>query len=358
MLVVTTWYPSPSAPESGAFIQRDVRMLRERHDVRVLHLAQPGIETGVEDDDGVPVTRVTMRRSSPIAVRRARRAVREAAVGVELVHSMSISSLLPLSRGVGLPWVHTEHWSALLAPETAPLAARLVGGVLVRRLGRPEVVVAVSDALARLIARYRRGPIEVIPNAVPAPTSRRHAGEAGRVRLVSVGGLIERKQPLMAVAVVDELRRRGRDVSLVLVGDGPLRAAVEQDVRARGLDGAVRLAGTIAPDEVSAYLADADVFFTATRSETFGVAIAEALRHGLPVVAGGEGGHREFIGPADGVLVDSDTPPAYADAVESALALAADGDAIARRAEERFSDAARQDAYDAVYRLAVERRAA
>lgn len=151
VLVVTTWFPTRTAPGSGAFVARDVAALAQDHDVRVLHLVAPGVDDGERSlvHDGVPVERVPMAPHRPDQVLAAAREVRARAGAADLVHTVAISSLLPLARWrPDRPWVHTEHWSGLLAPETLPPAVRVARPLAARLLRRPDVVTVVSEHLA------------------------------------------------------------------------------------------------------------------------------------------------------------------------------------------------------------------
>ncbi len=360
MLVVATWFPGPRTPESGIFNLRDVELLALDHEVTVVHLCPPSVvaEATVERLGDITIHRTPMSVTSPAAIQRARRLIRDLVREHDLLHSMAISSLLPLGRGtVTIPWVHTEHWSGFLAPETAPVAIRTMAALLARRLRLPDVVVTVSEALAAVVRRHRDGPIAVIPNHVMTPAAGAPLGRGhdDPQRLVAVGGLIPRKGPLLAVQTVARLRARGRPVVLRWIGDGPLRAEVTDAAERLGVGGDVEFAGRLSPDDVSRSLLSAELFLLPTEGETFGVSIAEALTHGLPVVVGARGGQEEFVGPGEGVLVARQDPDAYADAVIRTLdgRTPGRGAEIARTAAIRFSPESRRVAYRRAYDLAA-----
>lgn len=355
VLVVTTWFPSVEAPQTGTFVADDVQLLSASHEVVVLHLAPPGQVGNARTDrvDGVTIVRVPMSPSRPDQLLRVGPVIRRHLADAEVLHTMAMSSLLPFSPiRVRIPWVHTEHWSGLIAPETVPAVMRATLPLTERGLARPDVVVAVSDLLAARIAAIRRGPVVVIPNHVespaePAPPRSRTAA----VRLIAVGGLVPHKGPLLAVAALVELRRRGVDASLTWLGDGPLRAEVSAAAERAGVAEHLRLAGAVAKAEVTSALQQSDVFLLPTESETFGVAIAEALVAGVPVVVGARGAQSAFVDEPDGALVAERTPTAYADAVQRIVELNSDRtpEQIGADARERFSPSTRADAYLAAY---------
>jgi glycosyltransferase involved in cell wall biosynthesis len=83
---------------------------------------------------------------------------------------------------------------------------------------------------------------------------------------------------------------------------------------AAGLGDTVRLTGPMTRQELDATYAEADLLVLASRAETYGMVVTEALAHGVPVIASDVGGVREAVGHA-GVLV----PPGDADALAGAL---------------------------------------
>lgn len=356
VLVVTTWYPSESAPQAALFVQRDVEVIARQHVVHVLHLTPSAANKHRYQAtvwNGIPVTRVHMSPGRPDQVFAAARAAKAMLGEFDVIHTMALSSLLPLAlMRTTIPWMHTEHWSGIVAPETVPRVMRLTMPFTMRLIRRPDLVVAVSGYLAEHIERIRRGPVRVIPNAVLRPdvlTDRRALRQP--VRAIAVGGLIPRKGPELALAAVDELRRRGIDVGLTWIGDGPMRSALERETKTLGLADRVHWVGSRSPAAVSDELSRSDVFILPTKSETFGVAIAEALAHGRPVVVGSVGGQSEFVHPPCGVLVRERTAVAYADAIGSVIGIGAELTAheIANSLGNEFSEAGREQAYSDAY---------
>lgn len=369
VLVVTPWFPTPSAPGSGVFNLRDVELLARDHRVTVLHLHNPALPDGAarwRTDGGVEVHRGLFSSSRPDTWPASIREIRRHAAGADLVHTMAFPAILPvaLSRP-HRPWVHTEHWSGLVGTPTT-LRARVGGAVLRAGLKRPDAVVAVGRPLADVIDRYRAEQTAVIGNRVRlAPPSASEQGILPQppeqrgddpLRLVGIGNLIPGKGPLEAVEALSELRDRGIEAVLEWAGSGAL--ADEMRTRAVSLGVADRLVllGHVDPEELPAVLRRAHLFVLPTRGETFGVAIAEALGHGLPVVTSGTGGHRAFLPQAASRAVEERSGGAIAAAVAE---LAADPDRwaperIAAYARETFSEERRRADYREVYDRAVQ----
>lgn len=367
VLVVTTWFPTPSSPATGIFVARDVAAIARRHEVVVLHLVAPSLAEGSASPGESPppsatpwpVERLVMDPRRPDHVLRAARRIRTLAAGADMVHSMAISALLPFvgRRPLGRPWVHTEHWSGLGAPETLSAVLRVARYAVRPLLAKPDVVVVVGEDLAASVRALRRGPVVVVPNIVTTPVSltpRREPQVAltsrGPLELVGVGALIPRKDPITAVEATAELRGRGVDARLTWVGTGP--SAGEVQGRAERLGVPLHLSGPLPPEQVQVAVSQADLFLLPTRAETFCLAAAEALAAGRPVVVGDSGGPRAFVGPPGGALVAPGAPAAdWADAVEQVWGEAAtvSAEQIAADVTDRYGPDRYADRIDAVY---------
>lgn len=367
ILAVSTWLPTPGSPSTGAFVVRDAQAIAGLgHDVHLVHLMPPGqYAEGLASEDTVGgeagsagalrVTRVPMSTSNPVQIAAAGRVLRGMAAHADLVHTMAFSSLLPLAlHRPAAPWVHTEHWSGLTAPQTLPAAWQKALPALKRLLARPDVTTAVCDYLAAPI-REVRGPklTTVVPCIVPVPEPvPARPVDDSKLRLVSIGGLIERKDPLLAVDTLAELLVRGHDARLTFVGQGPLEEEIRTRARLLDLTDRVRLTGSLDRDGVLDQLARAHLFLGPTRGDNFFVSCAEALVAGRPVVVGDTGGQGEYIDPAVGQTVSVQTAPAYADAVESVVertrGLSAQqiSDTVGQRFSVASVAAGYQDAYD------------
>lgn len=360
--MVTEWYPSVASPVSGVFVRRDAELIATENDVEIVHLAPPGRITpddlAADRESAIPITRVTFSRSNPLELRRVWGPLKAGIRRADVLHTQAFNTLVPFAgRRVEVPWVHSEHWSGIADPSTLTARGRTMLRATAPLLRRPDVVTTVSTYLADRVRPHRRGPISIVPSVVPAAPVVAPPHDARLVRLVAVGGLVNGKDPLLALETVRELHRRGVDARLSWVGDGPMREDVERAARP---EDRFELLGALDGAGVAAALDAADVFILPTRGETLCLSALEAITHGRPVVIGARGGQRDYIVADNGVLVEPRTPAAYADAVLGLWHNRAEltPERVAATIGDRFQPSRVLDGYRAAYELARGRGAA
>lgn len=368
VLVVSTWLPTRSHPTIGSFVVKDALAIANLgHEVALIHLVPPGqlsapgaVGLAAESPtiDGLPVNRIMMSTNNPRQIAAATTRLARWSLGADVVHTMAFSTLLPFALWRPFaPWVHTEHWSGLTAPHLLPASWRLALPALKPLQTRPDVTTAVCDYLATPIRSIRGSdPTVIVPCIVPLPESLAPRPQPSEgIALVSVGGLIERKDPLMVLETIADLGRRGVRATVRFVGDGPLRHEITQRCAELGMTDQVTIVGTLDRQGVLEELARADVFFGPTRGDNFFVSCAEAVLSGRPVVVGSTGGQGEYLDERVGICVDEQTPIAYADAIQRVL-LQVDGmsaEQISATIGDAFSADEVAAGYDGAYALAA-----
>jgi glycosyltransferase involved in cell wall biosynthesis len=233
-------------------------------------------------------------------------------------------------------------------------------------LAASDQVVAISSYTARAIAELSDVHPRVIPYTLGFAETRvgvpRVTPRDGFVVLF-VGRLVERKGVRYLIDAVQRLSsdRRAR---LVIIGDGPDRQRLKEQVRRGGLEGRVEVRGRVSDRELRQAYADASVFvlpaIVDTRGDTegLGVVLLEAMSYGVPVVASDLGGITDIVTDGQtGLLVSPADVAALAATLER---LAADtalaerlGEAGHRVVQERFSWPAILAQWEACYAAAL-----
>jgi glycosyltransferase involved in cell wall biosynthesis len=186
------------------------------------------------------------------------------------------------------------------------------------KLDRADIVFTGCDYNMRHLRGVAPGAnLRKVVMGVDARAFRRHAPLPGGRELLAVGRLVEKKGfdvLLDAVAQLPDVRAR-------IVGDGPLRAELQQRAAQTGAGDRVEFAGSLAPAEVRAALAAADVLAMPCivardgDRDSMPVVVKEAMAMELLVVASDEVGLPECVLAPWGVLC----PPGDADALSAAL---------------------------------------
>jgi glycosyltransferase involved in cell wall biosynthesis len=128
-----------------------------------------------------------------------------------------------------------------------------------------------------------------------------------KITLIFVGRFAKEKNPHIPILVAKALKEKGYNVNLNLVGDGELKADMEELIRRLGLNENVKMFGWIKDRrELFEILKKSDILlFTSKPGEGLGLTILEAMSQGLPVIATKCGGPEEVIKDGiNGYLVD------------------------------------------------------
>ena len=142
----------------------------------------------------------------------------------------------------------------------------------------------------------------------------------GEPLVLTVGQLIERKGTADLIAAVGKLRRAGRRVQLAIVGDGPLRHALEEQASTEGVTDDVHFVGRMKHARVLAMMARAQLFALPSWDEAFGLVYTEAMAQGTPVLAIQGGGPEDFVDDGvSGWLVPARDPEAIAGVIARVL---------------------------------------
>lgn len=291
---------------------------------RVMLVARPGAQiVDKARDEGLETFEIPMANTVdprclvklPSLLRRERVDIVNSHSSVDTWHCGWATRLRPT------PWVRTRHISKRIRPH---------GFNRVHRW--PDLTITTGGSLRRdFIEDTGVAPQSVIsvPTGIDTGHFRRNAGDGGRLRgklriaasasiVGAVAVLRQDKRLDLVVDALAELRRRGRDVHLVVAGEGSRRPHLEAHIEDAGLGRVVHLLGHV--EDVRPVLAGADVIASASPVEGVPQSLAQALAMERPVVAADAGSVDELVLHGQtGLLVRQDDSLELADGLARLL---------------------------------------
>lgn len=280
------------------------------------------------------------REDRLVSWRGMRRATLAAAADCQLIHIqtpfVAHYAGLHAARQLGLPVMATYH---TLFEEYLQHYARWLPGNWLRRQARAvsrrqcnalDALVVPSTAMQQRLSDYGVSvPMQVLPTGIPLAQFRGGQRSAFRARYgiaenrplaLFVGRVAHEKNIGFLLEVMQHARRECPEVLLLIAGEGPARTSLEQRASAMGLGDCVRFIGYLEREHAlrDCYAA-ADVFVFASKTETQGLVLLEAMAAGLPVVALAEMGTKDILAPGQGCFVPPDDPAQFAVALVQIL---------------------------------------
>lgn len=342
ILILPSWYPAQPGDINGVFFREQALALsRHGHQVGVIHpqlrslRAWKTIFTGKhgikqEVDNGLS----TLRSHGIAWLPRVSRAntwlwLRH---GLKLygryveeygkpdlihVHAMLNAGVLAqaIQRLHRIPFVVTEHFSGYARGTVGAEQLRTAASVA-RNAARRFAVSQPFCTLLQDMLGFEAGTWQAMPNIVerrfldyPLPETN-EPGE--QFRFINVALLTENKGVHDLIRAFAQAFPGDSSVNLDLGGYGVERPRLESLAADLGVAERIRFLGALDRDQVADAMACADAFVLASRYETFGVVVIEALALGKPVIATRCGGPDSIVREEDGLLVPSDDIDALA----------------------------------------------
>lgn len=359
------------------------RELKERgHDVRILTLSE-NIHTKKQDDvyylrsfrvyvyPGVRGT-VPIERTFRKEIERWK---------PDIIHTQTEFFTMVIAKKIAydlnIPVIHTyhtmyEHYTRYLLKVDfiGKKSAKLLTKETLRTV---DALIAPTGKVETTLRNYRmEQPIYVIPTGIPMEKIRRPFSEEEKQELKRELNIPKEKKIIASIGRVgleknlDEiadyfiyLSRKHNDIVWLIGGDGPYRKELQSRIARLHLSDSVIFTGMIAPDEIYRYYKLADVFVSASISETQGLTYVEALMAGTPLVCRkdscledileeGKNGYyfekeEDFVGHLEELLYDTEKRKAFSDyALESGY----------KFSKEQFALKVEQAYYDTIRKFA------
>ncbi len=263
-----------------------------------------------------------------------------------------------LAADLRIPFTFTAHGYDIYERPPADFAARAEAAA---------AIITVSEANKRqIVSNLAVSPehISVIPNGVDTdffcPTPKPEPPSEQAPTIVCVARHMPVKNLALLIEACAILRDRAIDFRCVLIGDGPGRSRLEEEVRRFRLEHHIELKGEMVRDQVLQWWHRAAVAVLSSHSEGMPISLIEAAACAVPAVATAVGGVPELVeNSVSGLLIPPRNTAALADALSSIVtgpALAKEmGQAARRRAVEKFSLSRQMDRLIALWQGILER---
>lgn len=263
----------------------------------------------------------------------------------EMVYAQSIFEAsfvaCALKKKYQVPYIIVEHATAFQRGLVNPAQINRSRQIVLDA----DQIFAVSPYLANTLKKLYGGnlPIKVLSNFVDnrffQDTKKRDDKKKSPTYLC-VGELVPKKNVDSIIEAFGLVKRDLPSAKLFVVGDGPLKSSLQTLVEMRQLHD-VKFFGAVSRNDLVKILKDVDIFVSASRSETFGIVVAEAIAFGLPVIASRSGGPEWIIEGLDGCqIVDEPSPQILAVAMNDVWVKRSELSIVQlqNRAKQRFSE--------------------
>lgn len=381
ILLVSSWYPSIKQPSYGIFVAEQAKMLKSKgHRVEVLQPYLTGrtkdfIKNGfqksiTEEWDGIPVHRIPVNVILP-GIKSlyygllSRRCIRFAnkRFGVtdppHIIHSHSAFCGgvigLALTKHFKIPLVHTEHSSGFIFN---PEQYNRIDRVFFKRIATQAKTFLFVSRFAGQETQARMSitipSAQTVPNVVENSFFTPALVTNPIYDALCIGNFLPVKNQLFLLVVWQQIVQVVPETQLTFAGMGFDSPLFTEKVKSLGLEKNIRILPRLTREGVKQAMATSKMVLSASRVETFGLTLAEALAMGIPVVATDSGGPRDIILSGDGFLVPPNNPEVFAQAVLKVLQGEHDSpEHISQRCRSRFGEDVIYNRLMAIYQTAL-----
>lgn len=341
IVVISSWYPSPEDRTTGSFVHEQVRMLQKNG--HVVTVIKPNLNGTIKDTyrgrilkdrmyhmEGVNVYEVNVNVYIPklkafyyrTLEKKVVRVLKQHRLEFDLIHSHSLLTagiVAPyLAHVYSRPLVHTEHTSGLIYAPGQFDQADISG--IEQLLQTANKVLFVSRFAKEHSLTYKDSisdKLSIVHNVVEASFFEKGFSEKKQTVLV-IGDFIERKNHAFILESWKLYQQQHPDHGYRLIFRGNGFDSVAFKELSAGIDN-LETGRRLDRKGVVEAIAEAAVLLSASRLETFGLTIAEALALGVPVVVSDSGGVRDIVEPGDGFIVEGDSVELFTSKITAVL---------------------------------------
>lgn len=322
LLIIPSWYATEDKPNNGIFFKEQAEYLQAGGvDVTVvypdLRFRLGKLRRGLYKDYGAKVDTYIYRKRTltPFSERGRRPQIAKMLEELydrvcrdigkpDIIHLQSCrmgSETVKLCRRHDLPLVYTEHYSGVLGQMDDDLKYQFEAA-----LEGCDCAIAVSEELkSRMVSK--RPDTLIIPNMVDTDSFKilSNVAPAGDFVFAAVGNLTPIKGYDILIRAFASALKHMPGAKLYIAGKGEQEQALKDMISGFGLEGTVQLTGYLPRNLAPKFYNGCDCFVCSSYTETFGIAVIEALSCGKPVIATRCGGPEEIINAKNGLLINS-----------------------------------------------------
>lgn len=219
-----------------------------------------------------------------------------------------------IKKKYNIPLLITEHGSGML-PGISTYQNKL--SILNQAYKKCDRLIAVGTNLAKHIGNIGVERILVIPNIIPAFffESDMRIKKKEKKQFISIGSLLPSKRFDLTISAFARVCEKVNDVTLVIVGTGPLNHNLQKMVQEKKIEDKVSFYGFIKNTKLPEIYKESICFVLPSEFETFGVVYAEALASGIPVIASKCGGPEDIVNKGNGLIIPINDEDALVEAM-------------------------------------------
>ena len=220
-----------------------------------------------------------------------------------------------------IPFIVAEHLKEFLLPHSFnKFQSRNIEKVY----KNCSKIIATSTALKEEISNkfpFHKNKIAIIPNPVDENIFllKPEGVINNSITIICIALFRPEKRIDIIISAIYNLIKSGANLTLKIIGDGPLKLVIEKQIKSLGIIDNVQLLGYMNQSEIVRELHLSDLFVLSSEIETFGIALIEAQMCGLPAVCTDCGGPRDIITQETGILVEPRSIKSLTDGIKKTI---------------------------------------
>jgi L-malate glycosyltransferase len=330
ILLIPSWYPSPGDPAAGIFIRNHAVEISKHHRVTVLYFCHSRKDAGLwwkrsvtNISSQLTEERITIRDCGKqlnnvslflvanwLVFRKLIGNPKYDVINLNVVYHMGVF-LYPVLMWCKTRLVITEHWTGYF-PEDGRYDKlnKWMKNVISAVFRKSEKVVVISGSLKKQLDELFgvADKTIIVSNVLNVPDSPRPlpSVENGKFEILTISYMDDRMKGISGlINAIEQVAKVYPGVHLTIVGGGGDLERLKEISNKKGLTGHhIDFTGPVPNSRIPDFYKAASFFVLNSNFETFNIATAEALLHGLPVVVTKCRGPEEYVDNSVGILIE------------------------------------------------------